>query len=460
MSKSHATSDQELLELYAEEWFIDEHYLVEDDTDPQQHTAATALDVPPSSDSTTGQWDYSQPVSIPVPVHNEQQACPLYPAQLTTLLFDIAEPTGFHDELVLYSTFCREAVSVPLKRPGTQDWEYPPAHDVYEYSLMILQSTRAFDLCCDTNTRMLDYDYNIGDQVQEAAFEYTFTHRGRSLTHPSTVCSDTKLDEQANLREREDTFFLGDDEVCNPRVDYERVLRQITRNNFLPSVEHISNVEARSASLTYDDDIQELQQATAEFLADSCECSFLGNKVSAAALPGENFFLADNNSDVGLSVQHPTANSLLSLVDEVVDGEPLVEELTHSSSLQYQQPAHSIHTSPVTFFDNSSSRFIGYTALDQLLSSSPNVSYVICAQFDAADDVSDTSDKINELTMVQATNVSEEVNESPMVLPSEPFYFDAGIQQSVAYTAFNQLLVDFDNEETLSRTTAQSTISI
>jgi hypothetical protein len=444
MSKSQAVSDRELLEMYAEEMFIENQFLIEDDADPQHHTGATICDVPPSFGPT--------PV-VQVPVHNEQQACPLYPAQSTTLLFDIDEFTGSEDETALYSTFYPEAVSVPFEHPVTQDWVDIPGLDLYESSLLYLHLTSASDRCYDTDTRMLDYDYKNSDQVQEAAFEYIPTRQACSSKYPSAVCSDAKLDEQAKLREREHTFFLSDDEVYDPTgADYEHVLRKLIRNNFLPGVEHISNVEARSALLTYDSDIQELQHATAEFLADNFECSFLGNKVGATMLPGENFFLADNHSGVGLSVQYPTAESLLFLIDEVVDGEPLVEELTNSSNFQYQQSAHHVQTSPGTFFDNSSSQFIGYTALDQLLSSSIDVSYVVCARSDAADNVSDTSDEVIELAIAQATNVSdEETDGSSMILPSELSYFDADTQLCVAYTAFNQPLMDFDNDETLPR---------
>jgi hypothetical protein len=453
MSKSQAASDRELLELYAEEMFIDHEYLVQDDVDPQHHTAATICDKGPSLRSITDQCGSSQPVVIPVPVHNEQQACTLYPAQSTTLLFDFDEFTGSDDEPALDSTFCPEAVSAPFEQPVTQDWVDLPGLDLYERSLLYLQLTSASDRCYDADNQMLDYGHNNSDRVQEAAFEYMPIRQGYSSTHPSAVCSDVKLDELAKLREREHTFFLSDDVVYDPsEADYERVLRKITRNNFLPGVEHISNVEARTAFLAYDNDIHALQHATAEFLADSFECSFLGNKVCAAAQPGENFFLAANNSGVGLSVQYSTAESLLSLIDQVVDVEPLVEELTDSSNFQYEQSAHRIQTSPGTFFDSSSSHFIGYTALDQLLSPSNDVSYVVCAQSDAADNVSDTSDEVLEVAIAQATNIlDEEADESSITLPSGLSYFDADTQRCIAYTAFNQLLMELDNDETLPR---------
>jgi hypothetical protein len=273
------------------------------------------------------------------------------------------------------------------------------------------------------------------------------------LTHPSPVYIDATLNELAQVSKRKISTFHNDGGSYMLEDDYERVLRQITRNNFLPGIEHLTTVEARSTFVTYDQDIQALQHATAEFLADSFECSFVGDKVCATALPGDNFFLAENNTDVGLSAQYPTAESLLTLIDELVDDESLVEDLTCPPTLQPQQATNNVYLSPGTFFDGSSSQFFGYTALDQILGFSNDVSYIVCAQSDAADDdVSDTCDEVDELTIAQPANISdEEADDLSMLLPSSLSYFDADTQQRVAYIAFNQLLMDLDNDKTLPR---------
>jgi hypothetical protein len=373
MPKSKMASDRDLLEMYAEELFVDEQHLSEDDADALQHSSSTVRTVAP-------------------------QACQPRPAQPSTLLFDIAESS----------------------KPVSQ---------------------------------MLDYYHHKGDQIQEAAFEYAPARPGRSLTHPSPVYIDATLNELAQVSKRKISTFHNDGGSYMLEDDYERVLRQITRNNFLPGIEHLTTVEARSTFVTYDQDIQALQHATAEFLADSFECSFVGDKVCATALPGDNFFLAENNTHVGLSAQYPTAESLLTLIDELVDDESLVEDLTCPPTLQQQQATNNVYLSPGTFFDGSSSQFFNYTALDQILGFSNDVSYIVCAQSDAADDdVSDTCDEVDELTIAQPANISEEeADDLFMLLPSSLSYFDAETQQRVAYIAFNQILMDLDNDETLPR---------
>jgi hypothetical protein len=373
MPKSKMASDRDLLEMYAEELFVDEQHLSEDDADAQQHSSSKVRTVPP-------------------------QACQPRPAQPSTLLFDVAESS----------------------KPVSQ---------------------------------MLDSDHHKGDQVQEAAFEYAPARPGCSLTRPSPVYIDATLNELAQVSKRKISTFQNDGGSYMLEDDYERVLRQITRNNFLPGIEHLTAVEARSTFVTYDQDIQALQHATAEFLADSFQCSFVGDKVCATALPGDNFFLAENNTDIGLSAQYPTAESLLNLIDDLVDRETLVEELTNAPTPQQEQSTNSVYLPPGTFFDGSSSQFLGYTALDQILGFSNDVSHVVCAQSDAADDdVSDTCDEVAELTIAQPANISdEETDDLSMLLPSTLSYFDADTQQRVAYIAFNQLLMDLANDVTLPR---------
>jgi hypothetical protein len=455
MPKSQTASDCELLELYAEEMFIEYQYLIKDDADTQQNIAAAIRDEINSPKYTTGQESNScqlQPVAIAVPVYSKQQACRLYPAESTTLLFDIAAFADTAGKNTLYGSLCLEDVSVPFKRPIHQISEHLPTLGLLEPSDLPLQPTHPSDFLCDAVSQLLNYDCSNGNQAQEAASEYASIRPGRLLTRPSPVYSEATFNKRTNVGKCDYSFHSSDNRLYNPEADYERVLRQITGHTFLPGIEHLSSVEARSAFITHDTDVQALQQATAEFLADSYECSFLGDKVSATALPGEKNFLADNDTDIGFSIQYPTAESLLSLIDQVVDSETLVEDFTSPPNFQHQQSTHDMRTSPGTFFNISSSHFADYATLYQLLRFSNDVSYVVCAQSDAVDDVSDTSDKIIELAMTQPAIIShEEAEELTIILPSTLSYFDADTQQCIAYTAFNQLLMDLDNDETLPR---------
>jgi hypothetical protein len=77
-----------------------------------------------------------------------------------------------------------------------------------------------------------------------------------------------------------------------------------------------------------------------------------------------------------------------------------------------------------------------YTSLEALYQTQhpfDSVSGLACAQSDVADEVSDTSD--------------DGEDELSMSLPTELHYCDADTQQSVAYTAFNQLFIDSDSED-------------
>jgi hypothetical protein len=301
-------------------------------------------------------------------------------------------------------------------------------------------STLLFDIAdlSEPVSQMLDFDHCKRGKVQEAASECAPVRPGCSLTPPSSVCVDAIYNELAKVSKRKcppvpslysvDGFYTLED-------DHEHVLRQITRGNFLPGIEHLSSVEIRAASITYDN-----------------ECSFAGDKVSATMLPGENFFLAYNHTDVGLSAQYPTTKSLLTLIDEMVDGETLVKDFTDPPNFQQEQSTSNVRLLPGCSFDIPSSQFVGYTALEQIMGFSCNPSYAVCPQFDAAYKVSDTSDEVVELTITHPTDMTdEEADELSMLMPSTLSYFDINTQQSVAYTALNQLLMGLDNDETLPR---------
>jgi hypothetical protein len=197
---------------------------------------------------------------------------------------------------------------------------------------------------------MLDYDHFKRDQVQETASEYAPVRLGRSLTRPSAVYADIILNEPAHASKRRCSllpFFHSDAGFYTLEDDCEHALRQITRRKSLPGIEHLSSVENRSAFIAYGN-----------------EYSFVGDKVSATMLPGENFFLADNHTDVGLSAQYSTTESLLTHIDELVDDETIIEDFTDSTSFQQEQSTNNVHLSAGSSFGILNSRVVGYTALD------------------------------------------------------------------------------------------------
>ncbi|KAH7079890.1 hypothetical protein BKA63DRAFT_406611 [Paraphoma chrysanthemicola] len=263
-------------------------------------------------------------------------------------------------------------------------------------------------------------------------------------------------------------------------VEYDRVLRNISGGTFLPGLEHLTNIESRSAFISYDQDIQALHQATAEFLADrnDGECNCLDGKVGAFVLPGDNFLLAENNTGLGLTLDHPTAESLFDLIDNAVEEAFLVDEFDaearclpveftrfgrdpvyewYTSTTQSEKsprlgaffdPAEQRYTNftaldhlvqcpsprPGAFFDGVEQRYTNFTALDQLLQCPTRLSGNVRAQDSATDDISAVS------------YTDDEVDELPMMQIPKLHYYDAGSQQYVGYTAFNQLLADAEDE--------------
>ncbi|KAF1914174.1 hypothetical protein BDU57DRAFT_596232 [Ampelomyces quisqualis] len=460
----------ELLELYAEEMFISEHSVIEE-------AIEALLPIAP--------WNTSQHLiegllgAVPTLVDDEQQVCRPQLAVSTTLLFDAAAPVDNDDKIVLRKIIYPDDIPATVVHDGQEAaLPHSPALDFLDANeLFVVHPTLASDNLSDSLSPMLDFDSSVVEDIdEEIIFEYTPTRPRRSLLHPPPVYSDAELNElqanethkmnkQSNVSKRR---IMSDitNETCPWEFEYDRVLRQITGQAFLPGIEHLTTIEARSAFVTYDSDIQALQQATAAFADDrrDSECLCLDDKIGSLVLPGENFLLAENNTDVGLSMRNPTAESLFSLIDGLIDSESLVEDpgspICHQPSQHDTSQAYgSMHVSPTwelpcdedaprpgTFFNIATSQYTGYTSLDQIFAPSDELYRAICAQFDVTGDVSDILDEeIDELSAFQSF-VS--------FIMSHHFtlnYFDADSQQAVAYIALNQLLLGLDDDETMPR---------
>jgi hypothetical protein len=241
--------------------------------------------------------------------------------------------------------------------------------------------------------------------VEEVASENAAPHReGRSLVCLLPLYTIAELvelkdseiydaDQQGRIFKHKVTFLSGDNGPCGWEMEYEDVLRRITGYNFLPVLQHLTNVENRSAFVTCDCDIETyiLARANIELLDDRhrFESSSVGHKVSNVMLSGENFLLSSNNTDLGLSVQQPTAESLLSIIDDLVDNEVSVEGIVKPIAAPLQ-PSYIVDAPRLgAIYDFSSSQLVGFAALDELLGHSDMASNVFCRYFVVGDHVSD-----------------------------------------------------------------------
>jgi hypothetical protein len=435
--------EEVLMDIYAEEFHVENHSLVEDDVEETAVLLNDSFRTASVLSRHDSVMEQDLPVFVAKPVRDEQQVCRPYAVQATTLLFDVAMPYDSDVDLALYNDLHPE-VPTALSRTTETALEYSPTPELLDTSDLKFQPTIAAGPLRDPVSQMLYFEYPA--EVQETASEPAPKRQGRSLVCPIPLYTVAELDaleadelynidEQGSTSKRQLTFFSSDNSPRDWKVEYDRVLRQVTGGTFLPGLEHLTSVEVRSAFVTYDSDIAALQQATAEFIADrhDGECFCLDNK-AGAVIPGENVLLADNNTGLGLSVQRPTAQSLLSFIDSLVDDEAFIERPDSPllAPSYVEEPLR-----PGALFDAASSQYVGYTALDHVLGHSHNVSDTVCKQSVAAGDVSDT--------------YGEDIEALSTPCLSELTYFDADHQQLVGFTAFNQLLVDMSGDEVLTR---------
>ncbi|EAT81154.1 hypothetical protein SNOG_11446 [Parastagonospora nodorum SN15] len=127
---------------------------------------------------------------------------------------------------------------------------------------------------------------------------------------------------------------------------------------------------------------------------------------------------------------------------------PGLEHLTriesHAAFISYDRDIELLAQSSVEFLDDhhhfespcQGDKFVGYMALDQVIANFNIVSDSVFQQYDACDTVSDISD--------------DEIDELSMSQPSQLTYYDADRQQFTGYTAFNQLLMVNNNDDSLS----------
>ncbi|CAN9350745.1 unnamed protein product [Alternaria alternata] len=195
----------------------------------------------------------------------------------------------------------------------------------------------------------------------------------------------------------------------------------------LPGLDHLRNITARSATIQYDHSIEDLYYATTFFL-DDCqdgECSCLDGEMCSLRVPGENFMLANNDDDdddCSLSDMYPTTEDISQLIDEFVNADMFDVYEVHTG-ISEVLPLDS------GYFDTTPQDVKASKVIDQLLyPSSSNAASFTCDN-ESDSDVSDPD----------AESLS--LNHHPKLK-----YVDTDTDQSVAYTALNQLLAMEEEE--------------
>jgi hypothetical protein len=504
MPKLQTNSENELVNLYAEEMYIAELTLNENDARTTKDMVASNYDSTSLCFSTQGKSSMIEirPELVPLSVYNGQQACRPYPTP-TTLLYDIAVPAESDNDLALLAPFSPEEMPRLFMRPTKQAMEYFPTPDLLDSSDLKLQPTGATDPLSDTIFQMLDINLYNDEIIQETVSEYASMHRSHALICSSPILGEAELDELAT-----DELFKPDERGVHSKyklkgvdsrerpheweIGYDGVYGGVNAYTFLPGVEHLTNVEARSMFLTYDKDIEALQKATAEFLDDRYDGGYssLSDKVGSAGLPDDNLLLASNDTTLGLSVQYPTADSLLSLIDEIVNSETLFEDVADLSSAQsilqeecscldqnstylpcHNSP-HIAGASPLIVYNIAWSDKINHAALTQLdgpfsfeqtsrLSAASDPARLQCTNLTVLNQPSSHYNKTSDIVGAQSNTVNrvseisvddaDEIDDLSMSQPPELTYSDADTQQPIVYTAFHQLLMGLDNDDILPR---------
>ena len=417
-----------------------------------------------------------------------------YPAEYIELLFDATTPEATDEDLVLRSLFAPADMPQAL-RPITQAVvSCSPTPQLLDTSDLKLQPIPAVQSFWDHVSQMLDSDpVNDIESQEPVSTAYIPIRPGRSLVHPPPLCSDPATDAPSSaiqetlltLEERGQGNLMAttaDDPLgkrpCASEAEYDRVLGHITGRDFLPGLEHLTNIEVQSAFTTYSNDTQAPHQATEMFIENrhGGECNCLDDssgKVDTFVRPGENFLFSENDDALGLSVGRPMAQSILDLIDELVDADNWYVDVdmligldticdhrstlgTHRLGPVFAADIQRVATSSppgrfgkheegavdeVTphlgaFFDVNQQNIVTYTALGELLKSIDNSPYQCHVYTNTNDHVSEMSDN--------------EGDSFPMTQPSKLTYFDADTQQFCAYIAFNQLL-DVAEDEMLPR---------
>ena len=358
------------------------------------------------------------------------------------LLFDAEIPDASDDDLASRGGFAPSTTfaRISLSRDPEGSLVLSPTHELFDDSELKVQPTLAVDDTQDCISGVLNhYALPAAEHSEEIPPLFLSRREGRSLTRTAVPAKAT-----ASIVEEEGN------EGTSTQIDYEQAFRRITGPSFLPGIDHLQNVNVRSAFLHYDDDIDNLFQATKLFLDDhhDGECGCLDGKPDVFRVPGENFLLTENEEDWGLSIQHPNAQSIFDVMDEVVcadmmDDDILMEAYSELSGFEMDgfvdidlrggrvpgpdDTAHSWQVwDPSMRFDITSHMNLGFPELEKPLyaprSSSISSFFEDCSSSDVSDIYAIDSDS------------------SWPAQSSELSYVDTETQQLISYTAFNQLL--------------------
>lgn len=279
-------------------------------------------------------------------------------------------------------------------------------------------------------------------RTPDTEVEYGLRREGRQLTYTLLSAPET-----ASGLQQQDYPAVKQLERRHEYAEPEQLecdwIPHVPGSQFLPGIEHLTNINVRSAFITYDRDVEALYDDSVSFLDDYYKDWYncLNKNLDTLRLPGENFLLAENEAEFGLSLQRPTAQCVFDLIDQLVhadvlDQDGMAEEIPTTSWDEFDE---FVDTEP----EESGRDTRGMTAeeLDRIFLDEYHAVY--SSPSSTASEPFNSSDE-DDVLEIGEMHLDTAYASHPSSLQH---YMDTGTQQRIAYIALDQLLaVPSENE--------------
>lgn len=283
----------------------------------------------------------------------------------------------------------------------------------------------------------------------------------------------------------------------------DEILGPLVKHAFLPGIAHLTTIVARPVYNTrFDNDLVELQEATAAFLADQYdngeyvatandiadleeataaflaerhdgECFCLDEAAPGLLLPGEHFFLQTSTAVDIARPKYDVTQDVIDMIDECLDAQTSLEDMSDTSDTSDTPPLDTARQGielpklEYTFFDDildlkpvPDTLQLGecydhslvyecpHVALDDCVDSHNNVHQQVNIYVDDGE-----GDNISETVTDNSDTAAYDAPDALSLLQASyaTSFFDPNTEVLVCYTSFNQLLTmgDEDNDKLL-----------